>query len=230
MPVRAVFRLLGYQLQPRVPETDMVLVEGSRRAAGGNEAGKTMGANAANKFTSKMKFIPLFICLCAVSLHAQPYSVDNPPLIPDHRLTPGAVATNSATIEQVLAKGYSKTVRDVPESMKRAVFIEYLGYVPTNTGDWEIDHLIPCSQNGDQGIENLWLESYISPIWNAHVKDRLEVWTWVQERLALKLHGPTIAGILMNTYRSEIADNWTNAYIKYLGDPTKATVKRNKAD
>jgi hypothetical protein len=46
-----------------------------------------------------------------------------PPQVPDPHLTPGAVLTTDRG--RICTPGYSKTVRNVPESEKRHVYAEY---------------------------------------------------------------------------------------------------------
>ena len=114
----------------------------------------------------------LAILLTCGALHAQPYSESNPPVLPDVKISPGEVATNGATVEQIMTIGYTKTVRNVPESVKKQAFIRYFGHVPKDPGAFEIDHIISCELNGSQSVSNLWPQFY-SGVWNARVKDHL---------------------------------------------------------
>ncbi|MDP1688672.1 MAG: HNH endonuclease [bacterium] len=75
--------------------------------------------------------------------------------LPDSDCTPGAIFPNT-TKDQICIKGYSKTVRNVPTSLKRLVFEEYGISYPQPFGSYEVDHLIPLSLGGNNDIENLW--------------------------------------------------------------------------
>ncbi len=165
---------------------------------------------------------PVFVLLCScLAASAQP-------ILPDPKLTPGDALTN-VTVEMLAQKGYANVlnggVRNVPESEKRAVFIEYFGRVPVLPGSYEVDHLISLEIGGSNDIKNLWPQSY-SGVWNAHIKDRLEDWMAADVRHALKNKGHDAATALLRLHQMEISHNWTNAYILYLGEPeSKEPVK-----
>src|SRR5882724_162987 len=84
------------------------------------------------------------------------------PILPNPALTPGDLMPG-ATIEQICTKGYANTfnggVRNVPESLKKKVFIQYFGAVPSHPGDYEIDHLVSLCIGGSNSISNLWPQS-----------------------------------------------------------------------
>src|SRR5208282_1087672 len=86
-------------------------------------------------------------------------------------LTPGAIFPN-VTVDMLAHVGYTKSVRNVPESEKERVFAEY-GITHHSPGEYEVDHLIPLELGGSNDIKNLWPEPYHGA-WNAHIKDRLE--------------------------------------------------------
>ena len=136
------------------------------------------------------------------------------------------------TVEQLCTKGYANVlnggVRDVPESEKQAVFVEYFGKVPANPGAYEIDHLISLELGGSNVRNNLWPQSY-SGVWNARVKDRLEDWMAAQVRTTLKSNGHSAAANQLAQFQHEIATNWTNAYAIHIGVPGK-TIKHGKAN
>jgi hypothetical protein len=130
-----------------------------------------------------------------------------PIMLPDPGLTPGSV-DSSITVEQLKSPEFIKKVRNVPESLKKQVFIAYFGKVPEDRKNWEIDHLVPCCMGGRQDIKNLWPQSYVTKPWNAHVKDRLEV----------VLHHLVEAGkVPLATAQHDISTNWIEAYKKYVG-------------
>lgn len=82
-------------------------------------------------------------------------SPDRPAWLPDPKLTPGAIRSG-CTEDMVRNHTFNTSeVRDVPESMKKAVCARYGVPYPW---DGEIDHLIPLSCCGDNVIENLWPE------------------------------------------------------------------------
>jgi hypothetical protein len=126
------------------------------------------------------------------------------PQVPDAKLTPGAIL-NTANKETVCVVGYTKTVRDVPVSVKRKVFANY-GIDPTSS-KFEIDHLISLELGGSNDIKNLWPQSYLTTPYNAHMKDRLEN----------LLHRMVCSGqISLSQAQSEISTNWIGAYNKYI--------------
>jgi len=63
----------------------------------------------------------------------------DPPIVPDPAKTPGDVLTTDALV--VCQKGYTKTVRDVPESLKNQIYRSY-GILSHKPREYEIDHLI----------------------------------------------------------------------------------------
>lgn len=139
------------------------------------------------------------------------------PIRPDARLTPGVALTN-VSVQQICRPGYSKSVRNVPETEKRAVFIEYFGAIPAQPGNYEIDHLISLELGGANDEKNLWPETYDRAIpWNARTKDKLEDWMARQVRFTLRRHGPIAASLLLKQYQAEISQDWIAAYQKYIG-------------
>lgn len=130
--------------------------------------------------------------------------------LPNATLTPGDVLTTNVT--RICTPGYSKTVRDVPESLKKAVYREY-GITHHAPDSYEVDHLVSLELGGSNSIRNLWPESYTSEPLNAHVKDRLEN----------RLHELVCSGRLglAAAQRAE-ATNWIRAYTTYVGPlPTR---------
>ncbi len=160
-------------------------------------------------------------CLAAILLLTGVLQAADP-IRPDPKLTPGAVLP-AATVEQVCSKGYANVinggVRNVPEAIKRKVFISYFGKVPDNTKDYEIDHLCSLCLGGSNDIANLWPQSYITTSYNAHVKDRLEDCLYARVRKDLKLNGHDHATALLRQYQTEISKDWIASYTQYLGDP-----------
>jgi len=129
-----------------------------------------------------------------------------PPTLPDAKLTPGD--TLDVTKDDICVSGYSKKVRDVPQTVKEQAYKEY-GITQREPGEYEIDHLISLELGGSNSIKNLWAESYRTAPWNARVKDKLEN----------KLHEMICSGqIDLKVAQQAIASNWIDAYKKYIGD------------
>jgi 5-methylcytosine-specific restriction endonuclease McrA len=61
-------------------------------------------------------------------------------------------------VQDLCVPGYTKKVRNVPAEMKREVYEEY-GITSHESGDYEVDHLIPLELGGSNSIKNLWPES-----------------------------------------------------------------------
>lgn len=126
-------------------------------------------------------------------------------MIQNPSLTPGDVLTTDRN--QICTPGYTKTVRNVPSSLKQEVYREY-GIATHKPGDYEVDHLISLELGGSNSVRNLWPESYVSKPLNAHVKDDIEN----------KLHEMICnAQIGVSQAQQAIAQDWTVAYTKYIG-------------
>jgi anti-sigma factor RsiW len=133
------------------------------------------------------------------------------PLVPDAKLTPGAVRSLSAI--QMCSAGGPREDRP-SSSLRQAVFHEY-GMDGAAPNAYEVDHLITPALGGSDDIRNLWPEPYSSE-WNAHVKDELEDY----------LHTQVCTGkIDLPTAQREIATDWISAYQKYFH--TDRPVRRN---
>jgi hypothetical protein len=76
--------------------------------------------------------------------------------LPDYHCTPGAVFRH-VTAAQVCKAGYSKSVRNVPESRKQAVYRSY-GIRRHRPYEYEIDHLVSLELGGSNSQRNLWPE------------------------------------------------------------------------
>ena len=140
------------------------------------------------------------------------------PIRPDAAKTPGDLMPG-VTVERLCTRGYANVIdggaRNVPASLKRAVFVEYLGAVPAHPGDYEVDHLISLELGGSNDIKNLWPESYLTTPWNAHVKDKVEDRMAALVRQELKAHGHDAAAAMLARFQREIANDWIAAYGKY---------------
>lgn len=151
--------------------------------------------------------IPCILALLVLLLLTGPLRADpaHSPILPDLAMTPGDALTTDAAV--VCVPGYTKTVRDVPQSVKNQVYRQY-GVVSRAPREYEVDHLISLELGGSNSIRNLWPQSYVTQPLNARVKDRLEN----------KLHQLVCDGKLpLEQAQREIATDWTAAYAKYVG-------------
>ena len=154
--------------------------------------------------------LPVLTAFLALATIAPTAATASPPILPNPKLTPGAVLPVSAV--EFCVPGYSKKVRSVPERVKRQVYAEY-GITHHGRGEFEVDHLISLELGGSNSIKNLWPQSYKTSPWNARVKDALED----------RLHAMVCSGELpLEIAQHEIATNWIAAYKKYVGDTPAA--------
>lgn len=118
----------------------------------------------------------------------------------DKPCTPGAVFPQ-ATKEEVCVKGYSSSVRNVPQSEKDAVYAEY-GIYHHTAGQYEVDHLISLELGGSNDIANLWPEASL-PVPGFHQKDLVENY----------LHSKVCSGVIsLQEAQKEISANWLSVY------------------
>ena len=125
--------------------------------------------------------------------------------LPDVSITMGDVRTSN---KQDICFTATSTVRNVPESEKKAVYKEY--NVTNNRSvcsqGLEVDHLISLELGGSNDIKNLWPQSYCGQ-WNAHDKDKLEN----------ELHRQVCAGkITVIDAQQCISTNWIICYQKIM--------------
>ncbi|GHO85355.1 HNH endonuclease signature motif containing protein [Dictyobacter formicarum] len=122
----------------------------------------------------------------------------------DKQCTPGAIFPD-ATARQICRSGYSKSVRNVPVSVKNQVYAEY-GITHHSTGQYEVDHLISLELGGSNDIANLWPEA-ASPTPGFHQKDQVENY----------LHDQVCSGKMdLRTAQTKIATDWLSVY-KQMG-------------
>jgi hypothetical protein len=60
-----------------------------------------------------------------------------------------------AIVGDICVSGYTKNVRDVSQKTKKIVYSMY-GVLSHQTGEWEMDHIIPLTLGGDNDIKNLY--------------------------------------------------------------------------
>ncbi len=120
--------------------------------------------------------------------------------LPDSACTPGAIFS-SATKTDICKSGYSRSVRNVPTSVKNQAYSEY-GIASHAPGQYEVDHLISLELGGSNDIANLWPE-LASPTPGFHQKDKVENY----------LHDQMCSGaISLQQAQVEIATNWLEVY------------------
>lgn len=120
--------------------------------------------------------------------------------LPDAACTPGAIFAD-VTKDQVCVPGYSKSVRDVTESVKNQAYAEY-GIASHGPGEYEVDHLISLELGGSNDIANLWPE-LAEPRPGFHEKDKVENY----------LHAQVCSGAMsMADAQYIIATDWLSAY------------------
>jgi hypothetical protein len=157
---------------------------------------------------NKFPVLLLFLVLCGCASRVLPTARMTPTpvphchvrgALPDPVCTPGAVFP--VTSERVCQPGYARSVRNVPESEKLAVYKEYgiFHHVP---GAYEIDHLISLELGGSNDKANLWPESYSGPN-NARDKDKVE--NALHQQVCGKI-------ITLAQAQYEIATNWLAVY------------------
>ena len=120
--------------------------------------------------------------------------------MPDQDCSPGQ-ALEGVTKEQVCVSGYAKSVRNVGDSEKKAVYAEY--GIPTHApGEYEVDHIISLELGGSNDIANLWPEP-AEPRPGFHEKDTVENF----------LHNEVCSGqVTLQEAQSEIAHDWRGVY------------------
>jgi len=152
----------------------------------------------------RKSLIALFCFLTTITVFASAQNV-SPPIMPDPAKTPGD--TLAVTKADICVPGYSKKVRNVPESVKKQAYAEY-GITSHTPKEYEVDHLISLELGGSNSLKNLWPQSYVTSPYNAHKKGVLEN----------KLHKLVCDGAIdLKTAQRQIATDWIGAYRKYVG-------------
>lgn len=124
-------------------------------------------------------------------------------LLPDRRLTPGAVRPVTA-VEACRADRPLDPATDT--GVLRQVFARY-GIDHRRAAEYELDFLITPELGGAAEARNLWPQPYGATIWNAYVKDELE----------RHLRRMVCAGALdLATAQRDIATDWIGAYRRYF--------------
>ena len=124
-------------------------------------------------------------------------------LLPDRRLTPGAV--RPVTAAQTCG-GDLPSVPAAAAGVPRQVFAQY-GIDFRRAAEYELDFLITPELGGAADPRNLWPQPYGATVWNAYVKDELEQ----------HLGRMVCAGTLdLDTAQRDIATDWIGAYRRYF--------------
>ncbi len=135
--------------------------------------------------------------------------------LPDHACSPGAIFPD-ATVAEICVSGYTKTVRNVPTSLRKKVFAEYGIALPVPFGSYENDHIIALELGGSNDIANLFPES-AKPTPGFHEKDVVENY----------LHQEVCEGrVPLSSAQRQIATDWTAVYNNLSSD--EITVLKNK--
>jgi len=146
----------------------------------------------------------LLLLLFVGNVYANPI----PQLLPNAILTPGASDPANllpVDLKTLCTSGYTKTVRNVPEKLKKAVFASY--GITSDFGKFEIDHLVSLQLSGNNTKGNLWPQSYLTLPLNARRKDVLE---GALHRMVCKGKMPLAQA------QKEVSEDWIIAYNKYV--------------
>jgi len=134
--------------------------------------------------------------------------------LPDPECTPGAVFATTS-LEDLCSQGYTKTVRNVPEKLKRKVYEEYGFSYPQPFGTYEADHFIPLELGGSNDIANLFPEAAM-PAPGFREKDIVE--HYLHQEVCLRHIDLSEAQVLIDL-------DWVKVY-EIIDPDTKAALER----
>jgi hypothetical protein len=127
--------------------------------------------------------------------------------LPDHRCSPGAYYSGLTQSVVCSSTFRTSTVRNVPESEKHAVEIEYGMPARSYGRTIEIDHIVSLELGGSNDVANLFPEPGSGNA-SYHAKDKLEN----------KLHALVCSGqMTLAAARNGIASNWETLYTHVFG-------------
>ncbi len=127
--------------------------------------------------------------------------------LPIAALTPGA--TERVTADELCA-GRGPSRQPIALAIRQAVLRDYrLEGLPE--AEYELDYLITPELGGSSDRRNLWPERYGSRVWNARVKDQLEM---LLPRMVCE------GRLDLATAQRDIATDWIAAYRKYFNTET----------
>jgi hypothetical protein len=120
---------------------------------------------------------------------------------------------DAITLQLICQDHYTSCIREVPTSVKNAVYASYklpggnhTGFCKSEQG-CEVDHLISLELGGSNDQKNLWPQPYEGEKFNAHVKDRLEKFL---NKLVCE------GQISLATAQKEISTNWKDSFTKRI--------------
>ena len=153
----------------------------------------------------------------AEALATAPFRYEHGQPLNNLAVTPGTVF--NVGVATICTPGYSASVRDVPESEKTRVYLEY-GITHHVSGQYEVDHLISLELGGNNAISNLWPELNDRPSDGyLNSKDILENRLHAlvcAHRLSLKTAQQRIATDWVTEYHA-VFDTWPKAFTSGSG-------------
>jgi len=78
-------------------------------------------------------------------------------LYPNETLTPGDILNRDKSI--VCQPTYYRSIKDIPETVKKAVHKKYGIRYPQEKDKYEIDRYIPIELGGSNDMKNLWIQA-----------------------------------------------------------------------
>jgi hypothetical protein len=123
--------------------------------------------------------------------------------LPIRSVTPGA--THQVSVQDI-CDGRLPSRAPTPATVRQAILRDY-GDENLAPAEYELDYLITPELGGTGDRANLWPERYVSPVWNARVKDQLED---LLPRLVCQ------GTVDLATAQHDIAENWIAAYKTYF--------------
>ena len=140
-----------------------------------------------------MRFLILAFLLLA---GPGPYVKSNGFLLPNPKLTPGAVRSTDTAL---YCHQRTSVVRHTSRALKDSVYREF-GFSYTRHPKGEVDHLVPLEVGGADVLRNLWFE----PEPEFWAKDSVENWARKQ----------VCKGLLNGVYVQELfKKDWTHLYL-----------------
>ena len=149
---------------------------------------------------------------------AAPAMAQDTAVYPDPSLTPGAIRS---TDRDEICSTDTRGLRHGSRERSDLIYGRY-GIARSDRVQFTLDHLAPLEIGGADVVENLWPEPRrsLAGEWDDIRKDQLE------RRLAILI----CAGRLdVREAQRAIAEDWTAAFVKYIGEPSIETAARPRA-
>jgi hypothetical protein len=130
--------------------------------------------------------------------------------LPDRRCSPGAYSSKLTKAVICASTFHTGPIRNVPDSEKHQVEIEYGLQAKPYGSTLEIDHIVSLELGGSNDVANLYPEdaTFANHAPGYHVKDKLEN----------AAHKAVCAGTLsLRSAQQQIASNWELLYKKLFG-------------